>query len=117
MPSIEKCARVMIFLLLGVLFILPTFGQASGSLMSAGASVVAIEGGTLIDGTGKPPVAGVTILIKENRIGQIGKAGEIEIPAGARLIEAVANTLSPVSLMLTSTITLPFFTVFIWPTE
>ncbi len=58
-------------------------------------SVIAIEGATLIDGTGRAPLARMTILIEGNRIHQIGKQGELTPPRGARVISASGKYIIP----------------------
>lgn len=58
-------------------------------------SVIVIEGGTLIDGTGRPPATGTTILIEGNRIREIGKQGEITTPANAHIIDARGKFIIP----------------------
>ncbi len=55
----------------------------------------AIVGGTLIDGTGCPPVEDCVVLIKEDRIVAVGKRGELEIPEGIDLIDASGKTVIP----------------------
>ncbi len=55
---------------------------------SAGQSVVAIRGATVIDGAGTPPQPGTTILLRNDRIAAIGVAEKTPIPRGARLIDA-----------------------------
>jgi len=58
-------------------------------------SVIVIEGGTLIDGTGQPPATRTTILIEGNRIREIGKQGEITTPANAHIIDARGKFIIP----------------------
>jgi len=62
----------------------PAWGQSS---------VIVIEGGTLIDGTGGPPRAGTTILIEGNRIRQIGD--RLSVPDGAQVISAQGKYIIP----------------------
>jgi imidazolonepropionase-like amidohydrolase len=54
---------------------------------------IAIVNATLIDGTGRDPVLGTTIVIEEDRIASIG-AG-IEPPRGAEIIDAAGLTVIP----------------------
>ena len=54
-----------------------------------------IVGGTLIDGTGCPPVEDCVVLMKDDRIVAVGKRGELEIPEGADLIDASGKTVIP----------------------
>ena len=61
----------------------------------ARASVIAILGGTLIDGTGSPPLAKSAIVVRGNRIVQVGKEGKIAIPPDAMRIRADGKTILP----------------------
>ena len=58
-------------------------------------SPIAIEGATLIDGTGSPPLEGMTVLIEGNRIREIGRQGELTPPAGARVLSGTRKYLIP----------------------
>ncbi|MGH2397719.1 MAG: amidohydrolase family protein [bacterium] len=57
-------------------------------------SSLVIRNGTLIDGTGRPPVPGATVFISGDRITRIA-TGELAIPAGARVIDATSLTILP----------------------
>jgi imidazolonepropionase-like amidohydrolase len=50
---------------------------------------------TVIDATGAPPQADMTIVITGERIGAIGKSGEVAIPKDARVVEATGQFLIP----------------------
>jgi len=56
---------------------------------------IAITGGTLIDGTGKPPVKDSTVIIAGSKIVKVGPAAEIDIPDDAEVIDAKGNTVIP----------------------
>ncbi len=56
-------------------------------------SPLAIVGGTVIDGTGAEPKAGMTILVRGERIVAIGRS--VEIPDGARRIDASGQYVLP----------------------
>lgn len=56
---------------------------------------IVIVGGTLIDGTGRPPLTDAAIVIHEGRIREVGKRGEISLPQGAEVIEAKGKTILP----------------------
>lgn len=56
---------------------------------------ILLDGGRLIDGTGRSPVDGVQILISGNRIARIGPRGSFEVPAGAQRIDTAGKTLLP----------------------
>jgi len=81
--------------LLVLLFFSPGCGPAQTPQSSAAPSVVVIEGGTLIDGTGAPAVSGTRILIEDGRIQEVGQPGDLSIPAGAHVIDAAGKYIIP----------------------
>src|SRR5438477_7462062 len=54
-----------------------------------------IQGGTLIDGTGRPPITDSVIVIEGNRFKAVGRAGEVAIPPGSHLIHVPGKTILP----------------------
>ena len=54
-----------------------------------------IEGGTLIDGTGRTPVTDSVIVIEDSRIKAVGTKGVVSYPAEARVIRAEGKTVLP----------------------
>jgi predicted amidohydrolase YtcJ len=54
-----------------------------------------LEGGTLIDGTGKAPVANAVIVIDGNRIKTVGVRGQVSYPADANVIRLDGRTILP----------------------
>jgi imidazolonepropionase-like amidohydrolase len=50
---------------------------------------------TLLDGTGRDPRRGVSVLLDEGRIARIGEAGSMRAPEGARGIDCGGMTLMP----------------------
>ena len=55
-----------------------------------------IEGATLIDGTGRPPVVDAAVLINDRgRIETVGHRGAVAVPPGAEVIPAAGMTLLP----------------------
>jgi imidazolonepropionase-like amidohydrolase len=57
--------------------------------------MIALEGATLIDGTGGPPKPDALILIKDGTIKAIAQVNEIKIPRGAQRIDLVGKTIIP----------------------
>jgi imidazolonepropionase-like amidohydrolase len=57
-------------------------------------TVLVIDGGTLIDGRGGPPVADVQVVIEGNRIRGIGRRGT-PAPSGAQVIDAAGKFIVP----------------------
>jgi imidazolonepropionase-like amidohydrolase len=56
---------------------------------------IAIRGGVLIDGTGRPPVVNSIIIIEDGKISQIFREGEGAIPDQARIVEAAGRYILP----------------------
>ena len=44
-----------------------------------------VQGGKLIDGTGRAPIENSVIVIQSGRFQAVGKSGELAIPAGAEV--------------------------------
>jgi len=65
------------------------FAQASG----AGGPVTALVGGTLIDGTGRGPVPGATVVMRDGRIVCAGSG--CAVPAGARRVDVRGKYVIP----------------------
>lgn len=61
--------------------------------MLKAASMKAITGGTLIDGTGADPTSQATILIEGSKIAAVGK--DVQIPSGSEIIDAKSKTIMP----------------------
>ncbi len=74
------------FALLIFLVAHPSWGQNN---------VLVIEGGTLIDGTGRAPVPDSVVVIEGSRILSVGARGSVSYPAGARVIRAEGKTVLP----------------------
>lgn len=60
-----------------------------------GERVIALEGATLIDGSGGPPKRDAVILIRAGRITAVARVNEIDIPRGAERISLVGKTIIP----------------------
>jgi imidazolonepropionase-like amidohydrolase len=59
------------------------------------AEKLALVGGTLIDGTGKEPVADATVVIEKGRITAAGPRSQVKIPSGATEMDARGKTILP----------------------
>ena len=54
-----------------------------------------VQGGKLIDGTGRPPIENSVIVIQSGRFQAVGRSGEVAIPAGAEVIDVKGKTVLP----------------------
>jgi imidazolonepropionase-like amidohydrolase len=59
------------------------------------ATPLVIQGGTLIDATGRPPLEDAVIVIEGNRFKAVGKRGEVAVPTGSRIIDVKGKTILP----------------------
>ncbi len=56
---------------------------------------LAIVGGTVVDGTGRPARRDATLLVEGDRIVRIGRRSEVEVPPGAKRIDAAGRFVVP----------------------
>jgi imidazolonepropionase-like amidohydrolase len=54
-----------------------------------------LEGGTLIDGTGRAPVADAVVVVTGNRITAVGPRGQVAVPPNANVIQLNGRTILP----------------------
>ena len=57
--------------------------------------VLVVQGGKLIDGTGRPPIENSVIVIRAGRFQAVGGRGEVSIPADAQVIDVRGKTVLP----------------------
>jgi imidazolonepropionase-like amidohydrolase len=62
---------------------------------TAADKVIAITGGTVIDVINSKPIPNAVVVIENGIIKSVGKAGEVTIPAGAKIIDAKGKTILP----------------------
>jgi len=54
-----------------------------------------LDGGTLIDGTGRQPLANAVIVIEDTRIRRVGQKGSVSYPSSATVIRTDGRTILP----------------------
>jgi hypothetical protein len=54
-----------------------------------------LEGGTLIDGTGRAPIADAVVVVNGNRITAVGRRGQVSVPPNANVIQLNGRTILP----------------------
>ena len=75
-------------------------GRAGADEMAKGISGVrsdsiAVVNGTLIDGTGKPPIPNATVVIENGKIIAAGPRAQIKVPKHAKVIDAAGKFILP----------------------
>jgi imidazolonepropionase-like amidohydrolase len=60
-----------------------------------GSDVVVIQGVTLIDGSGGPPVADAVIVVRAGHIESVARVNEIDLPRGATVLDLTGKTVIP----------------------
>jgi len=83
-----KCRLYLVCL--STLFLFIVAGAAQGQ-----SKPVAIVGGTLIDGTGRAPVADSVVVIRDGRFQAVGRRAEVSIPQDAEVVEAKGKSILP----------------------
>ena len=78
------------------LFLLLILALLTGSALaqSRNATLI-INGGTLIDGTGGPPVPDAAVVVSGDRIAGVGPSTKIAVPKNARTIDARGKWIIP----------------------
>jgi imidazolonepropionase-like amidohydrolase len=65
------------------------------SCAASGEDVVALEGATLIDGSGGEPVKDAVVLVRNGHIEAVARVNEIPVPHGAQVVSLIGKTIVP----------------------
>ena len=57
--------------------------------------ILVVQGGKLIDGTGRPPIDNSVIVIQAGKFQAVGRGGQVSIPAHAEVIDVTGKTVLP----------------------
>lgn len=57
--------------------------------------IIAVKGGTVVDVINKTSIPNATVLIEDGKIKEVGTAASVNIPAGAKVIDATGKTVLP----------------------
>ncbi|MFN2384310.1 MAG: amidohydrolase family protein [Gemmatimonadota bacterium] len=72
-----------------------TLQESVTKYVALNAPVVAITGASVIDGTGAPPKANQTIVLRDGRIEWVGPSAEATVPADAEIVAGEGMTVIP----------------------
>src|ERR1041385_6697182 len=84
----------IVVLLVAVTFNLATAEHSAG-LNQQVSPLIAIVGATLIDGSGHAPANDSVVVLKGDSIVSAGKRNQVQVPAGARVIDAAGLVVAP----------------------
>ena len=84
----------------GLLFCAACSGPAveapeAGQATPAPSSVTVFEGARLISGDGSAPIENAVFVVEGARFVQVGRAGDVQVPAGARRVDLAGKTVMP----------------------
>lgn len=93
--KMESCRMVFIagLLLSGVLFVAACSTPAPEQAAATGVTV--FEGARLIVGDGQPPIENAAFIVDNGRFVQVGRTGEVQVPAGAARVSLTGRTVIP----------------------
>lgn len=72
-----------------------TLYEVNASEIVKGDRLIALTGATLIDGSGGPPVKNSCVLVRNDKIEQVGEMGKVEIPSEAVRVDLTGLSLLP----------------------
>ena len=88
-----RSSLVLVLLFIAFVLAIPAAAQDKGAKPEE--PVVALVGGTVIDGNGGAPVADATVLIRGSKIVEVGPAARVKVPDKARTIDARGKYVLP----------------------
>ena len=69
--------------------------EAAASESPRPSAVIAVTGGSIIDMSGRPPIANGTVLIKDGRVDAVGVAEQVAVPPDATIVDAAGKFVIP----------------------
>src|SRR5260370_26145763 len=69
--------------------------ELTAKVAYSASGVLAFEGATLIDGSGRPALANATVLVSNGKIVAAGPAGDVKVPADAKRIDVTWKFIIP----------------------
>ena len=77
------------------LFFLAAFSTSGATQAPQGAGVTVFEGARLIVGDGAAPIENSAFIVANNRFTQVGRRGQVGVPAGAARVDLTGKTVMP----------------------
>lgn len=86
-----RYTTAIVALLLGAACSAPSTGQAP----PAATGVTVFEGARVIAGDGSAPIENAVFVVQDARVVQVGRAGDVQVPAGATRVDLTGKTVMP----------------------
>jgi imidazolonepropionase-like amidohydrolase len=77
------------------LFVLALVVATSAVILAQTPAVTVFEGARVIVGDGRVPIENATFVVQGNRFVQVGRAGDVKVPAGAMRVNLAGKTVMP----------------------
>src|SRR5277367_4912778 len=92
----SRTKRLSSALMFSAGLILAMAGAAAAQAPTVQAPTVTVfEGARLITGDGSAPIENSAFVVENNKFGQIGRRGEVQVPAGAKRVDISGKTVMP----------------------
>lgn len=88
-------ARRSMVPLAAILLIVAGCQSPSENQPAGAAGITAFEGARLITGEANPPIENSVFIVQNNQFTQVGRRGDLEIPAGANRVDLTGKTVMP----------------------
>jgi imidazolonepropionase-like amidohydrolase len=77
------------------LLVLAAVAAMSAAIFAQAPTVTVFEGARVIIGDGRAPIENATFVVSGNRFTQVGRAGDVKVPAGATRVNLAGKTVMP----------------------
>jgi imidazolonepropionase-like amidohydrolase len=77
------------------LFVLALVVTTSAVILAQAPTATVFEGARVIIGDGRAPIENATLIVQGNRFVQVGRAGDMKVPAGAMRVNLAGKTVMP----------------------
>src|SRR5947207_9604451 len=77
------------------LLVLVAVAATSAVIFAQAPAVTVFEGARVIIGDGRAPIENATFIVSGNRFTQVGRAGDVKVPAGATRVNLAGKTVMP----------------------
>ncbi|MFN2444121.1 MAG: amidohydrolase family protein [Vicinamibacterales bacterium] len=94
-PKASRQSIVIAGLALTGLFVVAALSTPAASQAPQAMGVTVFEGARLIVGDGRAPIEDSAFVVDGNRVGEVGRKGQVKVPAGAARVDLAGKTVIP----------------------